>query len=342
MKKFTTVLLAVGIATLFTACGNKDNKNVSKSISMVADVGTVNDKSFNQSAWEGLQEFKRKTGVDVYYLDSTQTSDYKTNLEKLTDNADDLIWGIGNTFADDILAIANANPASNYAIADYNYDGDIPGNVTAVGFKSQEPAFLVGYVAGKSTKTNSVGFVGGSPNPIIQQFQYGYEAGVQYAAKEIGKSIEVKCKYADTFSDSAKGKAIALNLYTVENCDIIFHAAGDTGKGVIEKAKELNKYVIGVDRDQSSEAPDNVLTSALKLVGKAVQNVCQKFINGENIGGQNFVFGIKEGCAGIPDTNKNINSEVYADTMKVQDKIISGELEVPSTKNGYEAFVNAL
>ncbi len=342
MKKIKIVSAMVGVMMLFTACGSNTNTD-SKKIAMVADTGTVNDKSFNQSAWEGLKEFETKSGVKVSCLDSAQTSDYKTNLEKLTDNGNSLVWGIGNTFADDIVSVANANPSVNYAIADYNFAEGVPvKNVTAVGFKSQEPAFLVGYVAGKTTKTNVVGFVGGSNNVIINQFRYGFEAGVEYAAKELGKDISVVSKFADTFMEPAKGKSIALEMYSAQNCDIIFQAAGATGNGVIEEAKELNKFVIGVDRDQSEEAPNNVLTSALKLVGKAVQIISQKFIDEEDIGGKNFIFGIKEGCAGIPETNKNMDPKVYEDTMKIKEKIVSGEIVVPGTESEYKTFVSSL
>lgn len=342
MKRIRFVSAVVGVMLFFTACDFGTNID-SKKIAMVADVGTVNDKSFNQSAWEGLQEYEKETGVKVSYVDSAQTSDYKTNLEKLTDNGNALVWAIGNTFADDIVSVAIANPSVNYAIADYNYAQGVPAkNVTAVEFKSQEPAFLAGYAAGKTTKKKKVGFVGGSNNVINNQFRFGFEAGVKYAANELGENITVVCKFADTFSDSAKGKSIALEMYNVQDCDIIFHAAGETGKGVIEVAKELNKLVIGVDRDQSEEAPNNVLTSALKLVGKAVQIISQKFIDEEDIGGKNFTFGIKEGCAGIPETNKNMDPKVYEDTMKVKEKIISGEVVVPGTESEFKVFISLL
>lgn len=342
MKKFRFLSAIIGVMILFTACEVNINEG-SKKIAMVADTGTVNDKSFNQSAWEGLQEFEKNSGVEVSYVDSAQASDYKTNLEKLTYDGNSLVWGIGNTFADDIYSVANANPNTHYAIADYTYENGVPvKNLTAVGFKSQEPAFLVGYVAGKTTKTNIVGFVGGQNNVIINQFKYGFEAGVKYAAKELNKDITVVSKFADTFMDSAKGKSIALEMYNVQNCDIIFQAAGETGKGVIEEAKELNKFVIGVDRDQSEQAPNNVLTSALKLVGKAVQLISQKFIDEEDIGGKNYIFGIKEGCAGIPETNKNMDPKVYEDTMKIQEKIVSGKIVVPGAESEYKTFVSSI
>ena len=189
---------------------------------------------------------------------------------------------------------------------------------------------MVGYVAGRMTETGKVGFVGGISSGLIDQFQYGYEAGVKYAAKELGRDIDISVQYAESFSDAAKGKAIATKMYS-DGCDVIYHAAGGSGTGVIEAAKEADKWVIGVDRDQAYLAPENVLTSALKLVGKAVKEVSIEAMEGKTIGGQTLTFGLKEDCVGIPEEHGNMADGVYEDTLKVAESIKNGEL-VPPTK----------
>ncbi len=236
-----------------------------------------------------------------------------------------------------MLEAAGSNPDIQYAIIDNAYE-NTPSNVTGVMFRAQEPSFLVGYVAGRTTQTGKVGFVGGISSGLIDQFQYGYEAGVKYAAKELGKDIDISVQYAESFSDAAKGKAIAARMYS-DGCDVIYHAAGGTGTGVIEAAKEADKWVIGVDRDQAYLAPENVLTSALKLVGKAVQEVSEEAMNGKEIGGQTLTFGLQEDCVGIPEEHGNMAEGVYEDTLKVKDKIKNGELTPPTTKEEYEAFI---
>ena len=161
---------------------------------MVTDTGGVNDQSFNQSSWEGLQSFeKNNKGAKVSYLESKQESDYATNLDKVVDGGNKLIWGIGFAMSDAILNAAKSNPDVNYAIVDNSYGDKTPANVTGVMFSAQEPSFMVGYIAGKTTKTNKVGFVGGIKSGIIDQFQYGYQAGVLYAAKELGKDYYCRC-----------------------------------------------------------------------------------------------------------------------------------------------------
>ena len=250
---------------------------------MVTDVGGVNDQSFNQSAWEGITEMVNAGKVQAQYLESTDEADYTPNLDRFADDDNiKLIWGIGYMMTDAIEDAAKKNPDKTYAIVDSNYPENAQPNTIGVLFKAQAPSFEVGYIAGLMTETNKVGFVGGQKSPTIDQFDYGYRAGVAYAAKELGKEINVDVQYANSFSDAAIGKAIALKMY--DSCDIVFHAAGNVGTGVIAAAGEKDKWVIGVDRDQYDLDPEHVLTSAVKRVGKAIQIVTEKVMNGENLG----------------------------------------------------------
>lgn len=349
-KKAMALGLAAAMTLSLAACGGSKGKDEGTkaddsssdvkseySVAMITDTGGINDQSFNQSAWEGLQELSEETGADVNYIESKQASDFVTNLERLGDSGATFLWGIGYACADAVLEAADSNPDLQYAVVDNAFE-ETPDNVTGVMFRAQEPSFMVGYVAGKTTESNKVGFVGGMSSGLIDQFQYGYEAGVQYAAKELGKEIEVSVQYAESFSDAAKGKAIASKMYS-DGCDVVYHAAGGSGTGVIEAAKEADKWVIGVDRDQAYLAPDNVLTSALKLVGKAVKEVTMEAMNGEEIGGQTLTFGLEEECVGISEEHGNMPEGVYEATMEIGEKIKSGDIEVPSTQAEYEAFI---
>ncbi|WP_139356972.1 BMP family ABC transporter substrate-binding protein, partial [Clostridium beijerinckii] len=177
MKKRLLSLLAVSAitVTLFAGCGSsgsgtgtadKESSNAKEyQVAMVTDTGGVNDQSFNQSSWEGLQNFeKNNKGAKVSYLESKQESDYATNLDKVVDSGNKLVWGIGFAMADAIAKAAKSNPDVNYAIVDNSYvdpttgEDKTPANVTGVMFKAQEPSFIVGYIAAKTTKTGKVGF----------------------------------------------------------------------------------------------------------------------------------------------------------------------------------------
>jgi basic membrane protein A len=311
------------------------------SLAMVTDAGGINDRSFNTSSWQGMREFAERTNSGIRYVESIQSSDYFTNIDKLGDENVDLIFGIGFTFSDAILRASEVNPELHYAIVDFSYGDSTPDNVTGLVFRSEESSFLAGYVAGMTSKKHMVGFVGGMSGIVIDQFEYGYKAGVDYAAKERGTHIDVKVQYAESFSDSAKGKAIALKMFS-EGCDIVFHAAGCAGVGVIEAAKETGCFAIGVDMDQSYLAPKNVLTSAMKNVGKAVDMIATDMMNGKTIGGKTFSYGLSEECVGLPLKHTNYDGKVYSDALKLQEKITSGEIHVPKDSASYKQYTYEL
>ena len=305
-------------------------------IAMITDTGGINDQSFNQSAWEGLQELRDDTGAEVAYIESKQSGDFNTNFETLVDNGNSLCWGIGFACADAVLEAAQANPEVNFACVD-NAFVDSPMNVTGVVFRAEESAFMVGYIAAAVSETGKVGFVGGISSEVIEQFQYGYEAGVAYANRILDKNVSVTVQYAESFSDAAKGKSIANKMFT-DGCDIVYHAAGGTGTGVIEAAKEAGKYAIGVDRDQSYLAPENVLTSSLKNVNVAVNAVSKRHIAGIDIGGQTLSFGLSDGAVGIPEDHSNYPGAVYDAAIECGEKIKAGMLIPPATADGLAQF----
>ena len=357
MKKLLAILMASAMVLTVVGCGGGGNSSstgseststpeggeeVKFSSAMVTDVGGVNDQSFNQSAWEGLQTAQKDMGIEVKYIESKQEAEYGPNLEILADEGHDLIWGVGFMLQSAVMDAAAKNPDTMYALVDSDFGADAPKNTIGVLFRAQEPSFLVGYIAGKVTETGKVGFVGGVKGEVIDQFEYGFRAGVAYAAKELGKEITVDVQYANSFGDSGLGKSIAQKMYA-EGCDIVFHAAGNVGVGVIEAAKENDKWVIGVDQDQNHLAPDNVLTSAMKMVGKAMNIVIQDMIDGKDLGGQTLVFGIKEGCAGIaPTSEKNVPEDVLADTIVLEEKIVSEEIVPPYSEDTFNAFIESL
>lgn len=341
---FLIIILCAGFLVFIFGSGCKmatgledDNRF---SVAMITDGGGINDQSFQQSAWEGMQYFSKHTDSRVSYVECPQTSDFLMNMDKLADERTNLIWGIGYKLADTIEQAAKTNPELNYAIADFSFGENTPDNVTGVVFRAEESSFLVGYIAALTTKTDEVGFIGGIRGMVIDQFEYGYRAGVAYGAKKLGKNIDVKVQYAESFTDSAKGKAIAIKMF--DECDIVFHAAGGAGVGVIEGARETNHFAIGVDMDQAYLAPKNVLTSAIKDVGKALNMISSDALNGEKIGGRTFSLGIKEGCVGIPKNNPNMSPHVIQLADELQKKLSEGVITPPGTRVLYDEFMNSL
>lgn len=307
------------------------------SVAMVTDVGGIDDKSFNQSAWKGIQDFgaanNLKEGNGGFaYLQSTDNTDYTPNLNKLVQREFDLVFGVGFIIEEALDEIAAQRTDTNFAIIDGVVDQP---NVASILFKDQESGYLAGVAAALMTETNKVGFVGGMDIPVIERFEAGFKAGV----KEINPDIEIESEYTGAFDKAELGKATA-NLMYSSGVDIIFHAAGGTGNGVFAEAKERKKadpatniWVIGVDSDQYDEGQvgdDNItLTSAMKRVDNAVVDISELAKDGKFPGGETIVYGLAEEGVGLADSRGAIPEDVMAQIEEYMDKVSKGEIEVP-------------
>ena len=298
-------------------------------IGLITDVGGVNDGSFNQSAWEGLEKAGEELGVEVNYLESATDAHYQPNMETFVDEDYDLIISVGYMLADATREAAEANPDTKFAIID-DSSIDLP-NVTSLMFKAEQASYLVGYVAGLTTKTNNIGFVVGMTNETMNQFGYGYCAG----AIDANPDITVQQFNANSFADSATGKTMA-NTAITNGADIVFQAAGATGLGVIEACQEAGVYAIGVDSDQSSIAPKTVLTSAMKRVDNAVYDAVQELIDDKLEGGVQ-TFDLAAGGVDIAPSQDLISDDVIKAVDEVKEKIISGDVVIPDNKDDFEA-----
>lgn len=309
---------------------------------MVTNVGGINDQGFCELSWKGLQRLRDTLGYRVSYIESKQDSDYFTNIDKAIDYGADFVWAIGFAMSDAVTLAARINPdlPVKFGIMDSGFNGQP--SLTGVLFAAQEPSFVVGYIAGRTTKTGRVGFVGGIVSDNIYLFEYGYLAGVAYAAKELGTTIETTSQYAESFSDSAKGKSIAQKMFS-SGVDIVYHAAGSTGVGVIEAADETGNFAIGVDMDQSYLAPKAVLTSALKRVDRAIEDLTPRLLSGELASGSDQVLKLSDGdYLGIPEQHDLMDEDVYQDALKLIEMIKAEEISVPSTADEYERFLASL
>ena len=304
MKVSILSMIMVGAVGLI-GC-SKESKTVEKDefkVSLVLDEGGVNDQSFNQSAWEGALKAQENYNVKVAYLESNQESEYLSNIETAIDNESDLIIGVGFKIADTIKDAALAYPEQKFAIIDGTYD-KIPENVQPILFNEEEAGYSVGLIASKMTKTNTVGFVGGMDIPSVSNFLVGFEK----ALKEENSDVKVLSQYANSFTDAAKGKAIA-NQMINNNADIIFTAGGGVNTGVYEASKEAGVKSIGVDMLCNYISPDVIITSALKNVGVGVEITIKDLVEGNFKGGQAKIFDLSNGGVGYEKT-KLIPEEV--------------------------------
>ncbi|WP_307251795.1 BMP family lipoprotein [Croceifilum oryzae] len=333
MKRWLGSLVAVSlVATLAVGCGgNKDkDKGTAKgdfSVGLVTDTGGLNDESFNQSANMGVQKAKNDLKVDVKAQESKKDEDYVPNLTRFAKDKRNLIWGIGFKFDKAIPEVAEKFKDSKFAIVDSNLGGKIPSNVVAVTFKDEEGSFLAGVAAGLTTKSNQVGFIGGMSSPTIKKFEAGFTAGV----KQANPKATVKVVYAESFSDATKGRSLAKSLYD-GGADVVYHAAGGVGKGLFDevKSRQAGKYwAIGVDMDQSRLAPEHTLTSMVKRVDVATFEITKQAKEGTLKLGTEVNFGLKDDGVGL-SKNSKISPEVMKQVEEFKQKIIKGEITVPS------------
>lgn len=340
-------LFAIGLAftmmtTLLVGCSNKNDgaDNTSKdvyTIGMITDTGGVNDESFNQSTWEGLQKAEEKYGSDkvkVKYLESTKDADYVPNIETFVEEDLDLIIGVGYKTADAIAEAAKNYPEKQFAVVDHAYE-EQPENVTSLVYEDNTSSYLAGLIAGKMTETNKVAFISGMESVVLNRFQYGYMAGVKAANPD----CEISVRYANSFSDAALAKSIANQMHK-DGVDVIYTAAGAAGTGAIEAAKENKKMAIGVDIDQNPLAPENVISSTVKNINVSIVNLVGEILDGNYQGGQVIVNTLASGGVGLSDSTKDHVSKDILDYVNEQaDKIKSGEIKVPENEKQYNEIV---
>ena len=298
-------------------------------IGMVTDVGGVNDGSFNQSAWEGLQRAGEAFGCEVKYIESKGDADYVPNIESFLDEDYDLIVCVGYMMADAVRDAAELYPDQKFAIIDDASNADLD-NVTCMMFEQEQASYLVGLAAGYTTESNIVGFVTGAANETMNSFGYGYCAGVLDANPD----ATILQYNANSFGDASAGKT-AVNTMVTKGADVVFHAAGGTGLGVIDGCKENGIWAIGVDSDQSPLAPETILTSALKRVDNACYDATKKAILGTLEGGV-ATYDLAAGGVDIAPTTDNLSKDVLEKIEDAKKDIIAGDLVVPKNQEEFE------
>lgn len=329
MKRLVALIFTLALVVAVAACGGDDAGD--KMVYMVTDMGGVDDASFNESAWNGLVEFGEITdGWDGEYIESKETEDYIPNLMAAVDYGSELTWAIGYMMADHLDQVAEDYPDRYFAIIDWSQD-DMRDNVSYVVFNEHEGSFLVGLIAGLTTESDVIGFIGGMEGDLIIKFESGFVAGVH----AINPEAEVIVQYAESWEDTTAGEQLASQMIA-EGADVIFHAAGGVGMGVAEACKNNDTWFIGVDADQSRLAPNHTLTSMLKRVDVAVRDISTAYVEDNFPGGQVQVMGVANDGVGYVQS-EFLSDETIETVEDYKQQIIDG-LVVPQTRDEVEEF----
>lgn len=340
MKKFLALILSLVMVLSLVACGGGaaegegegEGEVTTIKVGMVTDVGGVNDKSFNQTAWEGLQALAAEDATfEVNYLESKTDADYQTNINTFVDEGTDLIICVGYMLADATREAALANPEQKFAIIDDATNADLD-NVACLMFAQEQASYLVGLVAGSVTESKTVGYVQGMVSDSMNLFGIGYITGVLEACPD-AKVLQYN---ANNFGDIAGGSAAAKDMIT-NGADVIYHAAGGTGIGVINTCAEEGVWAIGVDTDQSILAPEAVITSAMKRVDTASQDISKAVKDGTFAGGVHL-YDLSNGGVDLAPTRDNIPEDVLAKVEAAKAAVIDGSVVVPTTVDACPTF----
>lgn len=279
------VLLVIAMMML-SACGGAGSGSSGKKKAVLM-VGQLGDRSFNDSANDGLKLAQKELSakLDLRVQEAPEIASFEENVVKYAKEGHDLIIVVGFTYADLVKKVAPSYPKTNFVIIDSVVDAP---NVRSVVYKEHEGSFLAGALAAYTSKTGTIGFLGGMDVPIIHRFQGGYEQG----AKHVNPSIKVEVRYAGAWNDPAKGKELTLAMFK-SGADVVFAAAGGSGAGTIEAAKQEKKWALGVDSNQDYLAPEAMLGSMMKRVDLAVYNALKDLADGKFSAGV-VVMGLKE------------------------------------------------
>ncbi len=313
------LLIAITVATTGAATGVAIGE---QRVGIVFSTGGLGDLSFNDAALHGLRKAKEDMGISFRFIDPRGDEHLHEHLKSFALEDYDLVIAVGFQLAPALEQVARDFPHIRFAII----DSVVPApNVTSLLFMEHDGSFLVGVLAGMMTQSNIVGFVGGLEVPIIRKFQSGFEQGVAF----VNADAQVLVDYAGSFSAPALGNQLATSQHE-RGADIVYHASGGTGLGVIFAAQENGFYAIGVDSAQDHLAPGRVLTSMVKRVDVAVYETIRSLVEGSLQPGARH-FGVAEGGVGTSDfqyTRDIIPQAVLDAVESAKAKIISGEIVV--------------
>jgi basic membrane protein A and related proteins len=348
MTKAAALLLAGSLALAACASDEDNGGNSGGSeggsasedlkIGLAYDTGGRGDRSFNDSAYAGVEAAIEANGGEVSELSPNSDASNRADLlTQLADQGYNPVIAVGFAYGDVIGEVAEQYPDTNFAIIDSSVAEIGADNLTGLLFSEEQGSFLAGVAAALKTTANHIGFVGGVETPLIEKFEAGYFAGAQAVKPDITIDSQYLTPAGDFsgFNDPAKGQIAAQGMFDA-GADIVYHAAGGSGLGVFQAAAASNKRAIGVDSDQYNTVDDPalqavIMTSMLKRVDNAVQSFIDTFVDGSVEGGTDIVYDLESDGVGLSTTGGFID-DIQEDLDSYRQQIIDGEIEVPSTR----------
>ena len=346
MKRVVSIAAVVAMSAGLAACGSNDksagsgNSGSEFQAAIAFDVGGRGDHSFNDAAYAGMEEAKKKISnlkINTAEAGEGENDQARENrLSQLAASGNKAIVAVGFSYAKAVGNVAKKYPNVKFAIIDDASADSKGNNIEQITFKENEASYLAGAAAAKMSKTGHIGFVGGVNIPLIQKFDVGYAEG----AKKVNPNVKIDVTYltpAGDFSGFAapdKGKAAANSMFQ-KGADIVYAAAGKSGDGVIQAAHSAGKWAIGVDSDQAVTADKSVagsvLTSAMKNASGTVSDFLVS-VKDNKFSGGNKQFGLKEDGVSLSTTGNHLSADALKTVEDLKKQIVDGKITVSSTK----------
>jgi len=342
-RKLLSILLAASMIVAMSACeGQAPAPAAGIELALITDLGTIDDKSFNQGSWEGLVKYALEKNVSHKYYQPTEQSDdaYLDGIRLAAEGGAKLIVTPGFLFEPAIFAAQDIYPNIKFVLIDGSpNDGDwssgmpnykTAGNTVAVHYAEQEAGFLAGYAAVKDGY-RKLGFMGGMAVPAVVRFGYGFVYGADVAAQELGLlpgEVTIHYHYTGVFAPSPDIQTMSAAWYN-DGVEVIFSCGGGICISVMSAAEQAGAKVIGVDIDQADDSP-TVITSAMKGLGTSVYDCISDFYNGTFPGGADLVFNAARDGVGLPMSTSRFNTFSQADYNGIFARVAGGEFNVPS------------
>lgn len=300
------------------ATASEANAEGGYELALVTDLGTIDDKSFNQGAWEGMKKYAEENGISYkYYQPQEGTTDsYVETIGLAVEGGAKLVVCPGFLFEEPVFIVQDQYPDVHFILLDGEpHNGDYSefktnDTVMPILFQEDQAGYLAGYAAVKDGMTK-LGFMGGMAVPAVIRYGYGFVQGADAAAKELGVDVEIMYNYTGAFAATPEAQAMAASWYQ-NGTEVVFGCGGAVGNSVMAAAEEAGTKVIGVDVDQSGES-DTVITSAMKMLSNSVYDGVKAFYDGSFPGGQTSVFTAANDGVGLPMETSKFESFTQAD-----------------------------
>ncbi|GAB6928296.1 BMP family ABC transporter substrate-binding protein [Paenibacillus sp. JCM 10914] len=359
MKKGVISLISLALSvTMLAGCGDnsksgsggagEDKPKPNFSVGMVTDAGTIDDKSFNQGTYEGIEMANKDFNMDYKYLKpaGTTEADYTKEIANLYDAGYKFIVTPGFKFETAIFKAQEKYTDAKFVLIDGSprpdpdAEAELKENTVAIYYAEHEAGFVAGVATALHVKDGQAGFIGGMEIPPVQKFNWGFQQGVTYANENLGTKLVINQEnviYQGTFDDVAAGGQIAAQMYD-RGVNVIFAAAGGVGVGAIGEAKDRvqkgdDVWVVGVDVDQYADGiyqdeKSVILTSAVKKIDQSAYDMIKAETEGKFPGGQTLIFDASNDGVGLPENNPNLSEDVLKQVDEVYGKIKAGEIKV--------------